>query len=610
MRWNVPSQRNPFFTGREDMLSQLYQALRAENAVALSHPQGISGLGGIGKTQAALEYAYRYRTEYDAVFWVRADSAIALFSGFVGLARLLEIPERDEKDQNIIVEAVLRWLRTNTRWLLVLDNIDDLKIAEPFLPKAGPGHILLTTRAQALSGIAERLEVQKMEPETGALLLLRRAGILPLQATLDMAIEDDRSVAHEISQELDGLPLALDQAGAYVKETPCPLPDYLARYQTRRSDILRVRGSFDQNYPASVATTWSLSFEKVSQANPAAPELLHFCAFLAPDAIPEELLTAGSAYLGTILAPVVTNPLQFDQVCKEVLRFSLFQREADERTLTIHRLVQAVLRDRMPPEVQRQWMQRAIPTVNAVFPEVEHATQTQCERLLPHALVCAALIEQEQFSSSEAVRLLNQTGEYLHYRGRYQKAELFYQQALAIWEKQLGPEHPQTAASLNNLAVLYDNEGKYALAEPLYQRVLAIWEKQLGPEDLLTAQCLYKLANLYRRQGRYPQAELLYQNALAIREKQLGPEHPDIAEVLHDFATCREAQDHAQEALSLYRHALAVREQKLGINHPKTIETYTCLIALLSATGQGEEVAQRKAAQSNRLTSEPEVSPG
>src|SRR5205823_1560796 len=153
-----------------------------------------------------------------------------------------------------------------------------------------------------------------MDPEVGALLLLRRASLLALQATLNMANPDEQRLAQAISQELDGLPLALDQAGAYIKETPCPLPDYLVLYQTRRSDILRIRGSFDQDYPSSVATTWSLSFEKISQALPAASELLNFGAFLAPDAIPEDLLVTGSAHLGDILATVVTHPLQFDQV--------------------------------------------------------------------------------------------------------------------------------------------------------------------------------------------------------------------------------------------------------------------------------------------------------
>jgi hypothetical protein len=177
--WHVPYQRNRFFTGREDVLAQLRHALQVDATVALSHPQGISGLGGIGKTQAALEYAYRYRTNYDAILWVRADSVTSLISSLVELGNVLELPERNEQKQEAIIQAVLRWLRYHTNWLLIYDNIEDLSIAEPFLPKSGSGHLLFTTRMHALGGLAQRLDIQKMEPEVGALLLLRRNPCYP-----------------------------------------------------------------------------------------------------------------------------------------------------------------------------------------------------------------------------------------------------------------------------------------------------------------------------------------------------------------------------------------------------------------------------------------------
>jgi len=550
--WNIPYQRNPFFTGQEDILNQLYQTLHAANTVALSHPQGISGLGGIGKTQTALEYAYRYRTNYAAIFWIRADSITALTSSMVELARVLELPERHEQDQGIIVQAVLRWLRLHTDWLLIYDNIDDLSIAEPFLPKAGPGHLLFTTRAYALEGLAQRLDIQKMEPEIGALLILRRASLLALQAALSMANPDDQSIARAISHELDGLPLALDQAGAYVKETPCALVDYLASYRIRRQGLLQTRGSFDQNYPASVATTWSLSFEKVSQVHPAAAELLNFCAFLAPDAIPEEILTAGAAHLGAVLAPVATNPMRLDQVCKEVLRFSLFQRGADARTLTIHRLVQAVLQDNLPAETRAHWKQCAVNSVSAASPNVQDMAQWDaCQQWLPHALICAIWIEQAPLATPTAARLLNRAGYYLHERGRYGEAEPLYQRDLLIREQEFGATHPDTASSLNNLAGLYDHQGRYAEAEPLYVRALAIREQELGATHPNTANSLNNLAGLYTDQGKYGEAELLYVRALAICEHILGREHPQTQTIRKNYATLLRTVERAVEARKL-----------------------------------------------------------
>jgi tetratricopeptide (TPR) repeat protein len=568
--WNIPYRRNPFFTGREDILNRLHHALNTEYAVALSQPQGITGLGGIGKTQTVVEYAYRHCDEYDAVFWVRADSVTSLVSSMVELAQILQLPERNEQGQEIIVQAVLRWLRHHSNWLLIYDNIDDLSLAEPYLPKAEAGHLLFTTRAHAIGGLAQRLDIQRMEPEIGALLLLRRASFLALRATLNMADPDDQRLAQAISQELDGLPLALDQAGAYIKETPSSLQKYLSLYQTRRGDILRVRGNFDQDYPASVVTTWSLSFEKISQAHPAAPELLNFCAFLAPNAIPEELLIAGAGHLGAVLAPMVTNPLQFDQICKEVLRFSLLQRGVDKHTLTIHRLVQAVLRDSMPIEIQQQWMRRAVHAVNATFPsdEIEFANWPICERLVPHAQACAIWISQVPLITTEAAHLLVQAGHYLHDRGRYEEIEPLYQRALAICEKQWGTDHSEMADNLNNLALLYRDQGRYAEAEPLFQRALAICEQKLGDDHLHTAFSLNNLALLYDAQGRYAEAEPLYQRALAICEQKLGDDHLHTAQIGNNLAEYYRKQRRYAEAEPLYRRALEVREQQLGTNNP------------------------------------------
>jgi tetratricopeptide (TPR) repeat protein len=587
--WNIPYQRNPFFTGREDVLSQLHQTLSIDTTVALSHPQGISGLGGIGKTQTALEYAYRHQTEYNAVLWVRADSVASLTSSLVELARVLGLPERHEQDQEIIVQAVLRWFRLHTDWLLIYDNIDDLSMAEPFLPKAGSGHLLLTTRAHALGGLAERLDIQKMEPEIGAWLLLRRANIIAIKAVLNMATSEDQSVARAISQELDGLPLALDQAGAYIKETPCLLSDYVSLYRTRRGDILPKRGSFDQDYPASVATTWSLSFEKVSQANPASAELLDFCAFLAPDPIPETLITQGAQHLPPILQKAVVHPPQFDRVISTLLAYSLLHRESSNDTVSVHRLVQAILKDQMDEPSRHQWAQRDVRAVNAAFPEVEFETWPQCERLLPHALLCATWIEQEQMTFPEASRLLNQTGDYLKERARYAEAEPLYQRALSIREQQLGALHPNTAFSLNNLALLYDDQGKDEQAEPLVVRALAIYEQQLGPEHPHTASILIHLGYIYRHQGKYEQAEPLLKRALAIDTKAYGTEHPNTALSLNNLALLYQDQGKYSQAEPLYQRALSIREQQLGPEHPSTALSLNNLALLYHHQGKYEQ---------------------
>src|SRR3989440_2519440 len=302
--WNVPHRRNPFFTGREEILAHLYTILRSSKAAALTQAQAISGLGGIGKTQVAVEYAYRYRDHYQAIFWINATSRDAISADFVILATLLDLPEQQEKDQDIVVRAVKRWLSTHTHWLLILDNVDDLEMIVDFLPVTGTGDVLITTRLQALGTIAQRIEVEKMELDEGVMFLLRRTKVLAPGTTLDQVPEERHIQATEIVMALDGLPLALDQAGAYIEETRCGLSRYLDLYGTRRKELLLRRGRFPIDHPDSVAATWSLSFQRVEQESLVATDLLRLFAFLDPEAIPEEMITLGAAELGPALGVV------------------------------------------------------------------------------------------------------------------------------------------------------------------------------------------------------------------------------------------------------------------------------------------------------------------
>jgi hypothetical protein len=196
----------------------------------------------------------------------------------------------------------------------------------------------------------------------GTHLLLRRA------LRFEQSFDEEINQAGNIVIALDHFPLALDQAGAYIEETQCSFADYLEIYQSHRQALLARRGALATDYPNSVAATWSLSFQKIQQANPAAAELLHLCAFLAPDRIPEELLREGAAYWPPLLQKAAADLFAFQQMIAELLKFSLVKRLTDDRMLSIHRLVQAVQIDMMEPGVQHQWAERVIKGVNEVFP--------------------------------------------------------------------------------------------------------------------------------------------------------------------------------------------------------------------------------------------------
>src|SRR5258708_3768451 len=494
--WNIPYHRNHFFTGREAILEQLHDHFSRAATAALTQPPAITGLGGIGKTQIAIEYVYRHSEEYQYVLWVNATEPVTLTEGFVQIARVLQLPIKEEQDQNLVVEAVKQWLANHGGWLLILDNADDLNLASEFLPPVGKGHILLTTRDAATGSLAN-FEVDKMEKRESMELLLRRAKILTAHAPLSQASEADQTTASTIVEEMDGLPLAIDQAGAYIEETHCSLSAYLKAYQKRRNELLRQRGRVNKDHPDSIAATWSLNFEQVEQQRPIAADLLRFLAFLAPDAIPEELIVNGAAAIEEQLEPIAADETLLDEPIGTLRRSSLVQRNSEKHTLFIHRLVQAVLKASMTDEIRRQWSERTVRAVNDAFPEVEVESWPQCERFLPHALVCAALIDEYTLALPEAARLLNETGYYLVDHAQYEQAKPLLERALAIHEQVLGSNHPDTAISLNNLAFVYNTPDHYEQAHPLLQLPLAIREQVLGSNHHNTAFRLPNQPSLY-----------------------------------------------------------------------------------------------------------------
>jgi len=615
--WSVPFSRNPFFTGREPFLQHLHQLLCPQNRTPPFSPSyALIGLAGSGKTQTAVEYAYRYAHSYSAIFWMSAETPERISASFLRLAELVGLPESEQSKQAGLVAAVQRWLLTQQDWLLIWDNVEDVHLLARFLPPTRQGATLLTTRCRALGTLAQGLELPPLTQQEALLFLLGRAGVLPPTASPEDLLEwrrtapDASAYAQEVVELMGRLPLALDQVSAYLSETPTSLSEYLQLYQSRRSALLNRRGEGVTDHPQAVSTTLSLAFDKVVHSNAAAAELLRLCAFLHADAIPEAFLSTGYHFLGERLGPVVADPLLLHEAIRCLYGYSLLSRNVQEQTLSIHRLVQTVIQEGMSEHERALWQRRVIRLLAALVPEVSYETWRQCERLLPHVLfwtsttadhvwnqeagevLCKAadyLRERAQYQEAEplyqrALRMCKQiqrldrsqearalSGLALLYaeQGKHEQAEPLYQQALFIREQSLGQEHPEVARLLNTLANLYLMQGKYGQAEPLYQRALCIWEQSLGKTHPMVARPLHNLALLYAKQSKYELAEPLYQQALAIDEKAYGPRHPDVAYPLHNLAKLYAEQGKQDQAEPLYRRALSIWEQTLGSTHPQ-----------------------------------------
>jgi tetratricopeptide (TPR) repeat protein len=578
--WNVPYRRNPDFTGRDELLASLAGRLAGGGTAAVT--QVLQGGGGVGKTTLAVEYAYRHRSRFDTVWWARAEQPATLLSDLTDLAVTLDVADPEEASQQLAVAAVRRWLDDHDRWLLMLDNaqapdgptglVEPLARVVDLLPQVPHGQVLVTSRDVSWEQHAGLAELEVFTPEEAAGFLLARSG------------SSDEVAATEIAELLGWLPLALEQAGAYVRETRIPLSAYLDRLGQFPALAIAKGRPRDRDAADTVATTWQVSLQRV-QPVPGALALLELCAFLGPEEIPRQLFTHQLDPPSEALAAVADDPFALDEAVAAVRRYGLVK--ADEQSLTIHRLVQQVIRDRIDPGQHHHRAATALRLVRAAFP-TEHPDPDAWPayaRLLPHALAATGQAEALAVEPEQAAGLLTEAGLYLWQRADYQQARTLFERALALYEAHLGPDHPTTATSLNNLGYALQAQGDLPAARALYERALAIDEAHLGPDHPATATSLDNLATVLHRQGDLDTARTLQERALAIREIRLGVEHPDTAWSFLGLAIISRAQGNLDTARSLHERALAIYEAHLGANHPDTAGSLSNLARVLAEQG-------------------------
>ena len=585
--WNVPFARNLHFTGRERVLVDMHTSLGKKRPVALC------GLGGIGKTQTAVEYAYRYSDGYETVLWVRADTSDSLTADIGAIVELLDLPEKDERNQARVIRAFKFWLQTHPSWLLIFDNADTIATISDFLLLRGGGAILLTTRVQRVGRSIKKIEMEKLSRPEGTALLLHQTDQLEEAHSHRKISEYEERAAARLYELLDGLPLALDQAASYIEETQCSVGEYLALYQAQPARLLNRTDSVNtSDYPYSVATTWTLSFQRIAQSSSAAADLLSLCAFLHPDAIPIEFVTQGAMHLSVPLQQAAADAAELNETVGILINYSLLRRDPETQVLTIHRLVQAVLKQNMSKETYEQWVERAILVVNATFPSGDFANWERCEYYLPHVQVCAALIEQQHLVFPEAASLLHRAGDYLRRRSRFVEAEALLRQALAMRERLFGADHLTTAETVNALGIAIIEMSRFDEAEQLLRKALAVRERQLGETHLDVAETLYHLADLYHSLGQYDEAEKRYMRSLAMRQQLLGPLHLDVASILNYLGGLYSDQNRLDEAERVIRQALAIRGQQLEPTHPDIAECLNDIALICMKQNKDAEAEQ------------------
>jgi tetratricopeptide (TPR) repeat protein len=589
--WNVPYRRNPDFTGREELLSTLADRLAGGGTAAVT--QVLQGGGGVGKTSLAVEYAYRHRSRLDAVWWVRAEEPATLVDDHADLAIALGLAEAGQADQQLAVQAVRRWLDDHDRWLLVLDNAEDpeaptglrppLARLVDLLPQVVHGQLLVTSRDASWERYAPLAELEVFTPKEAVTFLLARSG------------SGDRATATEIAGLLGWLPLALEQAGAYVGETRLPLATYLERLRQFPALTVAKGRPRDRDPADTVATTWQVSIERVRPI-PGAVELLGICAFLGPEEIPRALFSQPLDPVPDEVAVLAGDPFALDEAVGGLRRFGLVK--ADEQAVTVHRLVQAVVRRGLDRQGRQRWTQAAVRLVLAGFPDQpdDVAAWPTAARLLPHALAVTDHANAQGADSALVGQLLNRTAAYLRRRARFAQARALFERALAINQAVLGPEHPDVAASLDHLGDVLYALRELPTARQAHERALAIRVKQLGPDHPDTARTVDLLGNVLRGLGEWPAARAHYDRALAIRRSQLGPEHPDTAQSLEHLGLALHGLGDLARARQAQEQALAIREAQLGADHSHTAWSRNNLGTVLADQGdlaKGRELLEQ-----------------
>jgi tetratricopeptide (TPR) repeat protein len=567
--WYVPYQRNPFFSGRADVLQQLHQQLTTLTTEQPALPLVMSGLSGIGKTQVALEYVYRYQQDYKHIFWLNASSEQALLADYIAVAAIIGLAPAEQRLPEIAT-AVRTWLAEQRHWLMVFDNVNDLAALQYYAPREqAAGRILYITNVIQVNSRAQVIELPLLEVEPGIQLLLSRAKLLAPGSELSQAPLPVQTEARALINALGQFPFAIAQAGAYIEATGCGLARYLRLYE-KQCRTLAERGKYIPIQYAEPATATSvLFFRSLEQDYPTALELLCLCSCLAPDAIPEDLILRGAPILGPMLSPVAFDTAALQQAIEILCRFSLLQRYEDSKLLSIHPLIQTILKHEMSRKTLQEWAERTIVTVDAVFP-TEGTAWPAYQPYIHQVQACALLIDAYRISNFVASKLLNNAALVLKEHKQYEQAGPLFERALTIEEQIAGPEHPTTAITLNNLATLYHTQSNYERAESCYLRALAIWELEPGLEYPSLSVGYDNLALLYQEQGRYERVETVRKHALAITEQVWGTVAPETANCFNNLANLYHTQGQYAEAETFYRRSLAILLKVVGTEHAAT----------------------------------------
>jgi tetratricopeptide (TPR) repeat protein len=544
---NVPAQ-NPGFTGREELLAAVRDALvSGERAVV----QALHGLGGVGKTQIAIEYAHRFGSGYDVVWWVNAENAALIGEQFAALAADLGCAEIGAPS-DAVRRAVLMALRERDRSLLIFDNAERPENVAPWLP-GGSGHVLITSRARGWEDVAVPVEVDVLTRAESVAILRGRARPLS-EASADL-----------VAEAVGDLPLAVAQAAGYLTETAAPAGEYVSLLHDRAAEIL-AQGK-PSSYPRSLAAVIQLTYDQLREVDPATADLAMICAFLAPEPVPAEWFTSAAAELPAPLAERSADSVAWHQVLAGLGSSALARIDPDG--LVMHRLTQAILRGHLSPgdaDITRD-VARALLAANHPGDTDRPANWSSWARMLPHLVA----VDPAAASSADLRDVASSAAWYLARRGDAQAAQHLSSHLYRQWCEQWGPDDASTLRAANSLAAAMRLLGQYTGARELDEDSLARQRRLRGDDHRSVLATTSNLAVDLFMLGEPEAARRLDEDTLSRRRQVLGEDHPDTLASANNLAGDLFMLGQFQPARELYEDVLARRRRVLGEDHLDTL---------------------------------------
>ncbi|MGX9885138.1 FxSxx-COOH system tetratricopeptide repeat protein [Streptomyces sp. NPDC002276] len=553
--WNV-SPRNASFTGRSALLERLRDGLVTSTAGGSPAPYALYGLGGVGKTQIALEYVHRFAADYDLVWWIPSEQSEFVISSLQDLAGRLNL--RVGEDAAQAAQEAREYLRQSTsalHWLLVFDNADEPEEVRRYFP-GGNGHILVTSRNQTWLQFGEALEVDPFLREESVEHLLRRAA--------DLSVAE----ADRVAEAVGDLPLALDQAGAWLAETGTPVDTYLLELEQQAEQVLSF--SHPANYPQPVAATWNVSIERLKERSPAAVRLLQLCAFFAAEPISLNLLY-GNEMIKVLSQedPTLQEKMVLGRVIREIGRFALAKVDRATKSIQVHRLVQAVIRSQLSREEQES----AQHVVHRILADARPAGEEPIDEPENNAVFAAIWphLEASEASTCDepATRqLLIDRLRYLWKRGDLNTALAFGTELRSSWEHQLAARREEIAELEKRIAADKERTGS---ADPADLERREAEENYVRDLDIQILHLCFHIANPLRSLGKYVEAEKLGSDTLARQRRILAPDHPHIFMTASGLATDLGSVGRFNEALELATEAYNGFKEYFDEDHQRTL---------------------------------------